>query len=110
MKRAVKKNTGIYNIFGALIVLALVGLSIVVVNVLKNKNDTYVIPAGSTVYDINNEQANSYANTYGIDIVAKDIDDLFTSVEAVYIATPNITHYNFNHNNCICQTEFAQKM
>ena len=55
MKRAVKKNTGIYNIFGALIVLALVGLSIVVVNVLKNKNDTYVIPAGSTVYDINNE-------------------------------------------------------
>lgn len=55
MKRAVKKNTGIYNIFGALIVLALVGLSIVVVNVLKNKQETYVIPAGSTVYDINNE-------------------------------------------------------
>ena len=49
----------------------------------------------TAVYDINNEQANSYANTYGIDIVAKDIDDLFTSVEAVYIATPNITHYNF---------------
>ena len=55
MKRAVKKNTGIYNIFGALIVLGLVGLSIIVVNVLKNKEDTYVIPAGSTVYDINNE-------------------------------------------------------
>ena len=55
MKRAVKKNTGIYNIFGALIVLGLVGLSIVVVNVFKNKEDTYVVPAGSTVYDINNE-------------------------------------------------------
>ena len=55
MKRAEKKNTGIYNIFGALFVLALVGLSIVVVNVLKNKEDTYVIPAGSTDYDINNE-------------------------------------------------------
>ena len=55
MKRAVKKNTGIYNIFGALIVLGLVGLSIIVVNVLKNKEDSYVIPAGSTVYDINNE-------------------------------------------------------
>ena len=55
MKRTVKKNTGIYNIFGALIVLGLVGLSFVVFNVLKNKEDTYVIPAGSTVYDINNE-------------------------------------------------------
>ena len=55
MKRVVKKNTGIYNIFGALFVLALVGLSIVVVNVLKNREDTYVVPAGSTVYDINNE-------------------------------------------------------
>ena len=55
MKRAEKKNTAIYNIFGALIVLTLVGLSVVVVNVLKNKEETYVIPAGSTVYDINNE-------------------------------------------------------
>ena len=55
MKRAEKKNTGIYNIFGALIVLALVGLTIVVINVLKNRSDSYVIPAGSTVYDVNNE-------------------------------------------------------
>ena len=39
MKRAEKKNTGIYNIFGALIVLALVGLTIVVINVIKNPID-----------------------------------------------------------------------
>ena len=55
MKQVGRKNTGIYNIFGALIVLTLVGLSIVVVNVIKNKNSTYTIPAGSTVYDVNNE-------------------------------------------------------
>lgn len=48
----------------------------------------------AAVYDINNEQAKSYANTHGIGIVAQNIDDLFTFVDAVYIATPNTTHYD----------------
>lgn len=55
MKRKEKKNTAIYNIFGALIVLALVGLTVVVVNVLRDREESYIVPAGSTVYDVDNE-------------------------------------------------------
>lgn len=46
------------------------------------------------IYDINKEQANSFARLHGIDFIAEDTDELFTSVDAVYIATPNTSHYD----------------
>ena len=47
----------------------------------------------SAVYDIVEEVATLYANSYGIDFVAHNVDDLFSKVDAVYIATPNTSHY-----------------
>lgn len=55
MKIAERKNTVSYNIFGALVVLALVGLSISVFVVIKNRAHQFVVPAGSCVYDMDNQ-------------------------------------------------------
>ena len=55
MKRVERKNTAEFNIFGAVIVLILIGLTIFVVSVIRSKEDSYVVPVGSTVYDENNE-------------------------------------------------------
>lgn len=55
MKRTVKKNTASYNIFGALIVLVIIALTVTVVMVVRSRSGSYTIPAGSTVYDENNE-------------------------------------------------------
>lgn len=55
MKRSEKKNTAIYNIFGALIVLVLISLTVTVVIVMRTRSGTYTIAAGSTVYDVDNE-------------------------------------------------------
>ena len=55
MKNLQRKNTMEFNIFGSIIVSMLLALTVSVVVVVKNKSDSYVIPAGSTVYDVDNE-------------------------------------------------------
>ena len=55
MKRIERKNTAEFNIFGSIIVLILLALTISVVVVIKNQTGSYTVAAGSTVYDIDNE-------------------------------------------------------
>lgn len=47
----------------------------------------------TAVYDIDFDQANQYASNYNVPIVSCDLNNLFDNVEAVYIATPNTSHY-----------------
>ncbi len=50
-----RKNTLYFNIFGSIIGVMLIALTVTVVVVIRNQAGSYVIPAGSTVYDIDNE-------------------------------------------------------
>lgn len=54
MKIVERKNGAIYNIFGALIVVMIIVFSIVVVHVVRNRQDAYIVTAGSTLYDEDN--------------------------------------------------------
>lgn len=45
------------------------------------------------VYDINEEIACRFTETHGIPSVYKSLEDMFNSVQAVYIATPHLSHY-----------------
>lgn len=55
MKRIERKNTAEFNIFGSIIVLILIALTVSVVAVIRNQSGSYEVPAGSCVYDIDNE-------------------------------------------------------
>lgn len=55
MKKIERKNTAEFNIFGSIIVLILIALTISVVVVIKNQSGSYIVPAGSCVYDVDNE-------------------------------------------------------
>ena len=55
MKKLERKNTVEFNIFGSIIVLMLIALTMAVVVVVKNQNSSYAVAAGSCVYDIDNE-------------------------------------------------------
>ena len=50
-----RKNTLYFNIFGSIIGIMLIALTVTVVVVVKNQSGAYTVPAGSTVYDIDNE-------------------------------------------------------
>lgn len=45
------------------------------------------------VYDINEDTAQSFSKTHGISKVYKSPDELIEDVQAVYIATPHLSHY-----------------
>jgi len=45
-------------------------------------------------YDLDKEVAGRYAEAYGIANVAESADELYSMVDAVYIATPNTAHYD----------------
>lgn len=47
----------------------------------------------SSVFDVDADRAKQYAVTYGIESVAENVDELYSEVDAVYIATPNPSHY-----------------
>ncbi len=72
MKRVERKNTAEFNIFGSIIVLILIVLTISVVVVVRNQSETYLVSAGSTVYDVDNEyipleeEATLYQKSNGI--------------------------------------------
>ncbi|MCI5620138.1 MAG: hypothetical protein MR355_01015 [Lachnospiraceae bacterium] len=55
MKRTETKNTATFNIFGLLIVMIIVCLTVTVVMVVRSRSGSYTVAAGSTVYDEENE-------------------------------------------------------
>lgn len=72
MKRIERKNTAEFNVFGSIIVLILIALTVSVVFVIRNQSGSYKVPAGSTVYDVDNEyipideEAKLYQKSNGI--------------------------------------------
>lgn len=55
------------------------------------------------VYDIDEEIAKQYACTHNVNKVANTLDDLYSVVDAVYIATPNTSHYDLvNRVSSLC--------
>lgn len=46
-----------------------------------------------SVYDINKDVAYAFANNHKIDVIAESYDELLKGVDAVYIATPHLSHY-----------------
>ena len=46
-------------------------------------------------YDINSDVANSFAAKYEGIIAFDDLDVFYNSIDAVYIATPHLTHYDY---------------
>ena len=51
-----------------------------------------------SAYDINTDVAERFAYEYSIPNVEKSIDELLEKVDAVYIATPNVSHYEITKN------------
>lgn len=49
----------------------------------------------TAVYDPNEESANAFAETFGINAYSADYHEFFYDVDAVYIASPHITHYEY---------------
>lgn len=45
------------------------------------------------IYDIDNEKATQFAVRHGIDKVCPSYDELLNEVDAVYVATPHLCHY-----------------
>ena len=47
------------------------------------------------VYDINNDKASDLVEEYNIPNIYKDLDSLYKSNDAVYIASPHLSHYEY---------------
>ena len=72
---------------------------------------SYVSYANVTgVYDIHEQTAYRFAETHGIPTVYKSLEDMFNSVQAVYIATPHLSHYELckqgilHKKHVLCET------
>ena len=55
------------------------------------------------VYDINNTKADLFGNKYKISKVYTTFDELLNNVDAVYVATPHLSHYE------ICKSALKRK-
>ncbi|MBR3807702.1 MAG: hypothetical protein IKJ15_04950 [Lachnospiraceae bacterium] len=84
MKILQRKNTIEYNIFGSIIAMMLISLTVSVVVVVKNKSASYIVPAGSTVYDVDNEyipveeDATIYQKKTGVYYLKTSDKDVYT--------------------------------
>lgn len=47
----------------------------------------------AAVYDENNEVMGNFARRHNIDTCSSSLDELYNNVDAVYIATPHLTHF-----------------
>ena len=72
---------------------------------------SYVSYANVTgVYDINEQTACRFTEIHGIPTVYKSLEDMFNSVQAVYIATPHLSHYELckqgilHKKHVLCET------
>ena len=46
------------------------------------------------IYDINKDQAEKFSIKYNIPYICNELDSFFSSIDAIYIASPHLTHYN----------------
>lgn len=62
------------------------------------------------VYDIDEIVSNKFADTHKIPLVFNSYEELLSQVDAVYIATPHLCHYQqcklalLNHKHVLCET------
>ena len=62
------------------------------------------------VFDINTAKASKFAENHGIKEVCKSYEELIARVDAVYIATPHLTHYKlakqalYQNRHVLCET------
>ena len=47
------------------------------------------------VYNPNHTEAGEFAQTFGIDAYSDNYDDFLNGVDAVYVASPHLTHYDY---------------
>lgn len=47
------------------------------------------------VYNPNHAEAREFAQTFGIDAYSDNYDDFLNGVDAVYVASPHLTHYDY---------------
>ena len=65
------------------------------------------------VYDINNTKADLFGNKYKISKVYTTFDELLNNVDAVYVATPHLSHYEIcksalkRKKHVLCETPLA---
>lgn len=66
-----------------------------------------------SVYNPNSEECNSFCKQFNIPHKATDYKQLLTKVDAVYIASPPLSHYQYtkealeNNKHVICETPFV---
>ena len=64
----------------------------------------------TSVYDLKNEVSANFAVKHRIPEVAKSIDDLFAETDAVYVASPHLSHYEISkkalsaQKHVLCET------
>lgn len=67
------------------------------------------------VYNPNQESANSFAETFHIKAYHKDYKEFINDIDAVYIASPHLTHYEYtkealyNGKHVLCEIPFMLK-
>lgn len=67
----------------------------------------------TAVYNPDYEQAIIFAQKYEIPVVTVSLEDFFLQVDAVYIASPHLTHYNYikvlleHDKHVLCETPFV---
>lgn len=75
----------------------------------KNVNSAII----SAAYNPNFDDCSSFCKNYNIPVIAKDLDALFPNCNAVYIASPHYTHYDYAKKalkagkHVLCETPFV---
>lgn len=75
----------------------------------KNVNNAVI----SAVYNPDVDQTTSFCEKFGISVVARTLDELYDNCNAIYVASPHYTHYEYVKSSLIagkhvlCETPFV---